>query len=222
MGFDICVSTESYIDLFVFDKENGSDLVTIFFCCLSLVFSKLLERYIHQTFYSYLNGINLIHVAQSGFRNLFSSETALINIVNKWVTAIDNDSMFGVILLDIQNAFDLIHYNILLQKLEIYKCSDKTKKLFRSYLTDRLQCTKFKGSLSEKLLIKMGVPQPSILGPLFFILFINDLPMTIKNSETDMYADDSSISNEPKPLPDLNMNLTEDMANVSLWLQIPP
>ncbi len=95
---------------------------------------KLLERHIHQTFYSYLNGLNIIRVARSSFKNLFSCETALINKVNNWVTAIDNDSMCRVILLDLQKASDLIDHNILLQKLEIYKYSCKTMKLFRSYL----------------------------------------------------------------------------------------
>ncbi len=98
-----------------------------------------------------MNELNLIHVAQSVSEIYSHARQLLSTRLTKWVTAIDNDSMCGVILLDLWKAFDLIDHNILLQKLEIYKCSDKTMKLFRSYLTGRLQCTKFKGSLSEKL-----------------------------------------------------------------------
>jgi ribonuclease P/MRP protein subunit RPP40 len=148
---------------------------------------------------------------------MFSCETALINITDKWLTAIDNDLLNGVVLLDLRKAFDLINHDILLQKLQLYKCSENTMKFFSSYLTDRNQCTTFKGKLSEKLPITTGVPQGSILGPLFFILFINDLPMSITESETDMYADDSSMTAVAKTVPELNDKLDTDMDNVDGW-----
>ncbi len=116
---------------------------------------------------------NLLHHAQSGFRHLYSCETALANIMNKWTNAIDEDLMNGVILLDLKKAFDLIDHPILLCKLSIYKFSDESIKWFKSYLLDRNQCTNFKGKISEKLPIETGVPQGSILGPLFFLLFLS-------------------------------------------------
>ncbi len=93
--------------------------------------------------------------------------------MNKWTKAIDEDFMNGVILLDLRKAFDLIDHQILLSKLSIYKCSDESIKWFKSYLLDRNQCTSFKGNVSEKLPIETGVPQGSILGPLFFLLFLS-------------------------------------------------
>jgi hypothetical protein len=179
--------------------------------------SKLLERHVHLAFYDYLKGFNLLHMAQSGFRNLFSCESALLNIVNKWTTAIDNDDMNGVILLDLRKAFDLIDHDILLQKLKLYKCSELTIKWFNSYLKGRTQCTYYNGKLSEKLPIKTGVPQGSILGPLLFIMFINDLPLALDDSDTDMYADDSTVTAQGKTTIELEEKLSADAEKITEW-----
>ncbi len=96
--------------------------------------SKLLERHVHISFYNFLKTNNLLHLVQSGFRHLFFCETALSNILNKWTEAIDKGLINGVIFLDLHKAFDLIDHNILLKKIQIYKCSDVTMKLFTSYL----------------------------------------------------------------------------------------
>ena len=179
--------------------------------------SKLLERHVHIAFYDFLKHFNLLHIAQSGFRNLFSCESALLNIVNKWTKAIDDDYMNGVILLDLRKAFDLIDHDILISKLRIYKCSERTIQWFSSYLKGRTQCTIFKGKTSEKLPIKTGVPQGSILGPLFFILFINDLPMALQDSEADMYADDSTITAQAKTVPKIEQSLNKDANIITQW-----
>ncbi len=179
--------------------------------------SKILERHVHTFFYKFLGTYDLIHLAQSGFRTLFSCETALTNILHKWTSAIDQDKLNGVILLDLRKAFDLIDHAILLKKLKMYQCSENTMKWFTSYLDQRAQCTIFKGKVSEKSTITCGVPQGSILGPLFFILFINDLPLCVENSDCDMYADDSSVTNSADNVMELEENLNDDMESVSGW-----
>ncbi len=88
---------------------------------------------------------------------MFTCETALANIVNKWAKAID-DLLNGVVLLDLRKAFDLIDHQILLKKLKMYKCSDNTMKWFQSYLDHRAQCTVFKGKVSETSTITCSVP----------------------------------------------------------------
>ncbi len=128
---------------------------------------------------------------------MFSCETALANIVNKWAKAIDDGLLNGVVLLDLRKAFDLIDHQILLKKLKMYKCSNNTMKWFQSYVDHRPKCTVFKGQVSETFPLTCGVPQGSILRPLFFILFINDLPLHIENSDCDMYADDSCVPHIP-------------------------
>ncbi len=102
---------------------------------------------------------------------MFSCETALANIVNKWAKAIGDDLLNVVVLLDLQKAFDLIDHQILLKKLKMYKCSNNTMKWFQSYLDHRSQCTIFIGKVSEMSTITCGVLQGSILGPLFFQTF---------------------------------------------------
>ncbi len=104
--------------------------------------------------------------------NLFSYEIALLNILNKWTKAIDDDKTFGVLLVDLLEAFDLIDHDILLHKLKLYKCSDHTIRWFTSYLKGRSQYTRHKGKSSAELNVKTGVPQGSIIGPLLFIFFI--------------------------------------------------
>ncbi len=99
----------------------------------------------------------------------------------------------------------------------MYKCSNNTLKWFQSYLDHISQCTVFKGKVSETSTITCGVPQCSILGPLFFILFINDLPLHIENSDCDMYADDTSVTSTATTVKDLEKRLSEDMTSVSEW-----
>ncbi len=111
--------------------------------------------------------------------------------------------MNGVILLDLRKGFDLIDHDILVLKLRMYKCSDITIDWFTSYIKGRSQCTIYKGKLSDTLPIKTGVPKGSILGLLLFILFINDLPMALQDIDTDMYADDSTLTAQAKTTPEL-------------------
>ncbi len=108
------------------------------------ILSSILDRYIHIAFYDYLKHFNFLHLAQSGLRYLFSCETALLKILNKWTKAVDDDKMVGVLLRDFCKAFDLIDHDILSYKLKLYKWSVHTIIWFTSYLKGRSQCTVLK------------------------------------------------------------------------------
>ena len=122
------------------------------------VVSKILERHVHQTFYYFLSQHDLLLDSQFGFRSSRSCELAIAD---------------GLLLVDLKKAFDLVDHDTLLNKLRIYGCSHSTMVWFRSYLSGRSQKTQFRGTLSEALPVSVGVPQGSILGPLFFIIHIN-------------------------------------------------
>ena len=122
----------------------------------------------------------------------------------------------GAVFIDLRKAFDMVDTDLLLRKLAVYRCNDLTLTWFKSYLQERDQCVHFKGTLSSKKSSLYGVPQGNILGPLLFIMFINDLPLYV-NSNTDMYADDSTIHTSARTVKELNNKLTEDMTNVQAW-----
>jgi hypothetical protein len=132
-----------------------------------------------------------------------------------WTENMENGLISGIVFIDLRKAFDMVDTDLLLRKLTIYKCDFFTLLWFKPYLQCREQCVQFKGTLSSSMPSLQGVPQGSILGPLF-IAFINDLPLYV-NSNTDMYADDSTIYSSAKTIEELNVKLTHDMSNVHTW-----
>lgn len=184
--------------------------------------SKLLEKHVHDSIMTYLNHYKLIAQAQSGFRKNHSCETALVHIIDKWLQAINDGCIVGVVLVDFKKAFDLVDHNILLQKLTLYKCSKRTLNWFKSYLFDRKQSVNLNGVMSSERNITCGVPQGSILGPLLFLLFINDLPLYISDdiSYTDMYADDTTIHNIHRSIDTVQRNLQTCLNNLENWCKL--
>ena len=156
--------------------------------------SKVFERHVASQIQDFLKKYDLIHSLQSGFRKSHSCCTALINLIDNWLKDVDEGKYVGAVFLDLRKAFDLVDHKILIEKLKCYNFSALSVDLMNSYLSNRSQLVKYNDCQSTMLQIKAGVPQGSILGPLLFLIYINDISLNISsNCDIDLYADGSTI-----------------------------
>ena len=183
------------------------------------VMSKVLERLAHDQFVNYLITNNMLSDHQSGNMKCHSMETLGILFTSYLYKVIEEKKVTAVLMLDLSKAFDSIDHQRLLEKLRKLNVSDLTLAWFQSYLTDRTQRMRIQNSLSDSLTINHGVPQGSILGPLLFNIYINDLPSVCQNCNIKSYVDDSklyvSFSNK-----DVNGGLDklrQDLSRVASW-----
>lgn len=181
--------------------------------------ARIFERLIYVQLYSYLTDNNLLNSRQSGFRSLHSTVTSLLDLTNQWYFNIDCGLLNGVIFLDLKKAFDTVDHNILLTKLKYLGIKGHAHKWFESYLTSRSQKCYVNGTLSDEVPVICGVPQGSILGPLLFLIFINDLTCSLQHSKARMYADDTSLTFTACTIPELQKMMETDLYHIKQWLQ---
>ena len=180
--------------------------------------SKILEKIVHKQLYKYVTDNDLMYDGQSGFRQQHSTSTALIKTIDKWNMEIDKGNYIGAVFVDLSKAFDMVNHTLLINKLKTMGITGIENNWFKSYLNNRTQHVSISGSISFPNVIMSGVPQGSILGPLLFLLFINDMPEYITNCTVDMYADDTLIYVCHKDINVIEKCLNEDLVSVSRWL----
>ena len=182
------------------------------------VIAKIFERIVYDQLYEYLNNYNLLTTCQSGFRSLHSTLTALLEVTNSWSVNIDNGLINGVVFIDLKKAFDTIDHNIILKKLRNYGVDLNSLKWFESYLTNRTKKCRVNDHLSSTNPVTCGVPQGSNLGPLLFLIYINDLPNCLKCATPRIFADDTSISYVANSMDELQSVVNSELENLHKWL----
>ena len=154
------------------------------------VVSKLFERDMHNQIINYID--KFLSPYLFGFRKGHSTEQCLSVMLERWKRALDNKLYVGAVLTDLSKAFDCLSHQLLIAKLEAYGFDRKSLNFIFNYLSNRLQRTKIKSSYSKWRKIKYGVPQGSILGPLLFNVFLNDIFLFVENTNMANYADDNT------------------------------
>ena len=144
--------------------------------------------------------------------------TALLEVTDNWAFNIDSGNVNAVVFLDLKKAFDTVDHDILLSKLNLYDIRGAENNWFKSYLNGRNQKCFVNGCLSENRSLTCGIPQGTILGPLLFLLYINDLPNCLSYSQPRMYADDTHLTYADNHISKIELNLNQDLVNVSEWL----
>ena len=123
-----------------------------------------------------------------------------------------------MVFIDLKKAFDTVDHNILLKKLECYGVKGQALSLLKSYLSNRHQKCQINRFVSSEQLIRCGVPQGSILGPLLFLLYINDLPECLNNTRPRLFADDTNLTASGNSIADVELAVNSDLDNLRNWL----
>jgi len=179
--------------------------------------SKIFEKVVLDQTQQFLNENKVLYNYQSGFRSSHSTAFALSYLNDKILQGFDKGLVTGMILIDLQKAFDTIDHGILLKKLSVLNFSQDSIQWFKSYLSDRTFQVSLEESLSKPGKLGCGVPQGSILGPLLFLLYVNDMPMAVSKCDLFLYADDSCLVFQHKNVKEIEKVLTEEFKDLCEW-----
>ena len=213
--FPDCCKTAKLKPLF---KRKGSKTDPKNYRPISLLplISKIMEKVIHDQTESFLSEKKVLYNFQSGFRKNHSTDSCLSFLNDKILKGFDSGLYTGMILIDLQKAFDTINHTILLEKMSFMGFSEQAIMWFKSYLTNRTFKVIIDKTLSSDGTLACGVPQGSILGPLLFLLYVNDMPQAV-SCDLYLYADDSCLVYQHKDVKVIEQQLNKDFSNLCDW-----
>ena len=177
--------------------------------------SKIFEKVLSTKLLSFFTQNSVLQCTQYGFRKKHNTTQAVLDVITHIYDNIYSNNHFSILTLDLTKAFDTINYNILLHKLEHYGIRGLGNKLLRSYLSNRIQAVSVNGKMSSYKAITCGVPQRSILGPLLFLIHINDLPNALLN-QPRLYADDTCLLISSLNIEDLHAKSKTELHNCNI------
>ena len=180
--------------------------------------SKVLEKLMLTRLTEYLEKSKIIYEHQFGFQKNRSTTLAVLDLNTRITKALDRGNYAASVFLNFAKAFDMVNHQILLSKLENYGIRGPAKDWFESYLKSRHQIVKIGDTLSDKMQIACGVPQGSILGPILFLLYINDIKNASKTLKFLLFADDTSTLLISKSIQELENVYNKELSHVIDWL----
>ena len=180
-------------------------------------FNQIFERLLYKRYLSFFERFNIITKKQFGFLKKHCTEHAILDLKEFLMSKLDSKEVAAVLFLDLQKAFDTVSHDILLKKLHHYGVRGNAYQLLKSYLSGRMQRTKVKNALSDLALVLWGVPQGSVLGPLLFLIFINDLP-NASDLISWLFADDTALALSSASIQELEIRFNYEVNKVHDWL----
>ena len=178
----------------------------------------MLERIMHNRLQKYLKDQNILYDKQFGFRTGHSTEHAIGQLVDQIYEAFEKNEYTLCVFIDLSKAFDTVDHSVLLRKLELYGITDTNYAWTKSYLSNRLQYIQIdENSRTEFFVVKCGVPQGSILGPLLFLLYVNDLKNASSVLDPIMFVDNTNLFYNHSNIQKLFSTMNEELASINQW-----
>ena len=182
--------------------------------------SKLFEKIVFTQLYNYFHENQLFYPSQYGFRKMHSTELAALELTDRILKDIDERNVSLAIFMDLSKAFDTLDHQILLTKLNFYGIGGLALDWFSSYLTGRKQYVEVDGVKSGLLPLSTGVPQGSILGPLLFLIYMNDIPNANEDFKYILYADDTTLFSTIQVLATTPFDVNNQLTQIYDWLAV--